>query len=71
MSRVYEFANEKRWNSRQVRVTGGRFRVRLPIPNEAQGPSHVRVMVQGQDDFAIGASDIYIQPLVDAAEAAK
>ena len=71
MSQVYDFANEKRWNSRQVQVTGGRFRVRLPIPNEAQGPSHVRVMIQGQDDFGVGASDIYIQPPVDAAEAAK
>jgi hypothetical protein len=71
MSRVYEFANERRWNSRQIRVTDGRFRVRLPIPNEAQGPCHVRIMVQGQDDLALGASDIYIQPPVDVAEAAK
>jgi hypothetical protein len=71
MSQVYEFANERRWNSRQVQITGGRFRVRLPIPNEAQGPSHVRVMVQGQDSFALGASDIYIQPPLDVAEAAK
>jgi hypothetical protein len=71
MSRVYEFANERRWNSRQVQVTGGRFHVRLPVPNEAQGPSHVRVMVQGQDEFALGASNIYIQPPVVAADAAK
>ncbi len=71
MNQVYEFVNEHRWSSTQVRVTGGRFLVRLPIPSEAQGPSHVRVMVQGQREFALGASDIYIQPPVGAAEAAK
>ena len=65
MNRVYEQANDKVWMSRQVQLDAGRFAIDLEIPPDARGSAHVRVMVQHDHEFALGASPVYIQAGAD------
>ena len=58
---VYRRANDPRWESVEEVVTDGIFRTVLDVPREARGACHVRVFVQGDDAFAIGAADITIR----------
>ncbi len=71
MNQVYRFANDKRWSAMRMAVQPGRFHATFKVPDDALGHAHVRVAVQGQDDFAVGTHDIYIQPPKNLAEAAK
>ncbi len=58
---VYEKANDHRWTVKHVDVPLGAFQTTLDIPREARGHGHVRVFLEGADNFALGATDIYIR----------
>lgn len=58
---VYQRANDPRLASMESQVQNGRFRAELPVPDEAQGPCHVRVFVEGKDGFALGAADVAVE----------
>jgi hypothetical protein len=60
LSQVYRKANDRRWAWKSVEIREGRLQTKLKVPSEAHGPCHVRVFVQGQNGFAIGASDVNV-----------
>lgn len=60
-NQVYQRANDPRWHQVESQVAGGQFQANLPIPSAAHGPCHVRVYVQGRDDFALGCADVVIR----------
>jgi hypothetical protein len=60
-NQVYHKANDPRWHQVEAEFAGGRFEANLPIPAAAHGACHVRIYVQGRDDFALGAADIVIR----------
>ena len=68
MNATYAKANDSRWNQREIYVKKGRYAIDLNVPAHARGPSHIRVMVNGDDEFAIGATDVYIQPTGERAD---
>ena len=59
---TYAKANDTRWAVQPATVNDGKLQMTLEIPKEARGACHVRVFVQGEKDFALGASDIQIAP---------
>jgi len=66
LQETYARANNTVWASANHTIQGGEFRATLNIPGNATGPSHVRVYVQGEQDFAMGSSDIYLRlPLAE------
>ena len=56
----YQEANNRRLALVESTVEGGRFHARIAVPNNAAGPCHVRVFVEGPDDFALGEADLVI-----------
>ena len=61
----YKRANDQRWASHEIDISGGKFATSFDIPEECRGHCHVRVYVEGEDDFALGAADVYVQPRKD------
>jgi hypothetical protein len=57
---IYQRANDPRLATAETHVSGGRFECTLPVPATARGDCHVRVYVQGQQSFAVGAADLTI-----------
>jgi hypothetical protein len=33
----------------------------LEVPHEARGPCHLRVFVEGREDFALGSADVEVR----------
>jgi predicted secreted protein len=58
--KTYERANDSRLVSTKATVKDGAFRARLTVPADASGPCHVRVIVKGNQNVAVGSSDIEI-----------
>ena len=59
MNAVYDRANDHRWVAESFVLERGRFERQLRLPPQARGPCHVRVYVEGEADFAVGAKDVY------------
>jgi hypothetical protein len=57
----YERAIDARLASAELDFEGKTFNVSLPVPDDANGPCHVRVYVHGKENFAIGSTDIAIE----------
>jgi len=66
--RVYEQANDPRLNSQELQIKGGKFQASLRIPETAAGACHVRVFVEGPDDYALGAVDLQVQAMKRATD---
>ncbi len=64
---TYRRANEPRWVTTQMKVERGATVARLAVPAEARGPCHVRVFVSGDDNCAVGAADLRIDPATTTA----
>jgi hypothetical protein len=58
---VYRQANNPRWATAEAQVRDGHFQLELPVPPAAHGPCHIRVFVQGQGKFALGAADVRVE----------
>ena len=59
--RTYGRANDSRLASVRVPVLDRRFVAELDVPAAAWGDCHVRVFVQGEQDFAAGTADVEIR----------
>src|SRR5262249_17457718 len=59
----YELANDHTSISKVLELKGGEFRTSLAIPTDCHGPCHVRVFVEGDDAFALGAADLNVREL--------
>jgi len=57
---VYRRANDRRLNWQQFDVKDGQFSGRLRVPEGADGDCHLRVYIEGNDDFASAAADVKI-----------
>jgi hypothetical protein len=57
---VYRRANDPCLDSAACAISGGAFTADLRVPDDARGPCHVRVYVEGQADFALGSADLTI-----------
>ncbi len=69
LQETYVKANDTTWTSIQTKLPQGEFTAKLTVPEDAAGLGHVRVYVRGANDFALGASDIYLRaPQVEVAE---
>ncbi|OHB69194.1 MAG: hypothetical protein A2V70_02160 [Planctomycetes bacterium RBG_13_63_9] len=60
LQETYQRANDRCLTSVELPVENGPFAARLEIPEAANGACHVRVFVDGADDFASGAADVKI-----------
>lgn len=58
---TYQRANDGRLQSVQTEVRDGQFRAVLRVPENARGACHVRVLVEGTDDVALGAAPLEVQ----------
>lgn len=58
---VYRSANDTRLVSVDCALVAGRGSVTLEVPRDIEGPCHVAVFVEGDDDFASGAADVLVQ----------
>ncbi|MBC8352654.1 MAG: hypothetical protein H8E66_11730 [Planctomycetes bacterium] len=58
---VYADANDRRWSHASFECEGGAFETTLQIPNDAYGPSHIRIFIEGVEEFGIGSSDLHIR----------
>ena len=58
---VYRKANDQRWTIETFDTQAGPFRTTIDIPVEALGAGHVRVMIEGHSQLALGAADISIR----------
>lgn len=58
---TYRLANEPRLTQTRARVSDGRFRAELAIPDDAAGPCWVRVFVEGDRACALGAAELHIE----------
>jgi len=63
---TYDKANDSRLVSTKVAVRDGVFRARLTVPATASGACHVRVIVHGAKNVAVGSSDIDISEAASA-----
>ncbi|MBL9124220.1 MAG: hypothetical protein JNG90_11350, partial [Planctomycetaceae bacterium] len=64
---IYRRANDPCFASATCTVAGSEFTAELPVPDDARGPCHVRVFIEGKEDFALGAADLTIQRAAAAA----
>ncbi|RIK82709.1 MAG: hypothetical protein DCC68_05595 [Planctomycetota bacterium] len=58
---TYRRANDPLLVSRRVAAREGKFAAELDVPDNVDGPCHVRVFVAGERGAAIGASDVYVR----------
>lgn len=58
---TYIKANDTRWTSVQIEVPAGDFSTTLTVPEHAHGVGHVRLFVEGEQEFALGSADIYLR----------
>lgn len=61
-SEVYARANDHCLSARSGTATPGRMLTKVRVPETARGLCHVRVYVEGKQDFALGAADVEILP---------
>jgi hypothetical protein len=61
---VYAQANDRQWTSSSFACTAESFETTLQVPDDAQGPCHVRVFVEGADSCGLGAAGLYIRGAV-------
>lgn len=61
LQETYAKANNTVWTAKQTVIRDGKFELNFDVPENATGPSHVRVYVQSKHDFAMGSSDIYLR----------
>lgn len=58
---IYQRANNQRWTTQSLDIAAGEFGTTIHIPGECHGPCHVRVFVEGEESFALGAADVYVR----------
>jgi hypothetical protein len=58
---TYRRINDPVWWSRPVRLPAGSSTLELPVPADARGPCHVRILLSGSDAFALGARDVFVR----------
>jgi hypothetical protein len=56
----YLDANNQQLDVIRTPVLKGRLEIHLKLPPGITGPCHARVYIQGEHDFAMGATDIYV-----------
>ena len=62
LQKTYKQANNTTWASGQIELQAGPFTTKLLVPENGLGLSHVRVFVQGKQDYALGSANIYLRP---------
>ncbi|MEM8680514.1 MAG: C25 family cysteine peptidase, partial [Planctomycetota bacterium] len=60
MDATYRLANDQRWTAVRLEVQPGPFSTQLRIPREAHGSCYIRLFLQGEDNFALGESPLYV-----------
>lgn len=58
---TYQSVNDPRLAMATVPVRNGRFTAKLTVPSDVSGSLHIRTFIAGNDDFALGASDLTVQ----------
>jgi hypothetical protein len=58
---VYAHANDRQWVISSLECRAGEFETTLDIPNDALGPCHVRVFVEGSEGFGLGATELNVR----------
>ncbi len=57
---IYEKANSKIRTFAKGKIPAGKFQAELQIPADVRGAYHLRAFVKGDNDFAMGISDVFI-----------
>ncbi|NLS90985.1 MAG: hypothetical protein GXX96_02205 [Planctomycetaceae bacterium] len=64
----YERANDRRLAWTETEIRDRKLAARLAIPENARGSCFIRVYVEGQQDYAMGAAAISVRPVTLAAK---
>ena len=60
-SDAYRQANDPVWIALPFWSSGADFEVVIDVPSEARGPCHLRAYVEGENNFAVGARDVFVR----------
>jgi hypothetical protein len=71
MNADYDAANQDCWAAGSVDIDSTIVRTKLKIPDKACGHCRVRVYVQGEADFAMGATEIEVRHKAEHADVAS
>ena len=65
---TYRQANEQRWYAATFSAEAGEFKTKITVPDEAQGPCHIRIFTEGGTAHALGSADVLVRPALQTAE---
>jgi hypothetical protein len=60
LQETYAAANDRCWTASEAKISAGAFSTKLAIPAECRGFCHVRVTVSGEEDYALGTSNLFV-----------
>ena len=58
---AYRQANDPVWIAQPFSSAGADFEIVIDVPSEARGPCHLRAFLAGENDFAVGARDVFVR----------
>lgn len=58
---VYAQANDRQWTTATFECQSGAFETTIQIPSECHGACNVRVFVEGEGGFGLGAAELFVQ----------
>ena len=61
MNETYQQANRDIWLRQELDAVAGENSTTIKIADNIRGPAFVRLFIQGEKDFAIGSSQIYVR----------
>ncbi len=61
MDTMYRETNDPVWTSRTISGATTDFEIDITVPEEARGPCYVRAYLMGEDDFALGACEVFVR----------
>ena len=67
---VYQAANDRVWHSFELGPTENQFSAKFQVPAVCQGPCHVRVIVEGAEQIALGSQNLLVRVPNEVAEVA-
>lgn len=69
---TYRRANDRSWLAAFVELDArGDFTMPLKIPEQAYGPCHLKIHVQGRNEHALGATSVFVRRYRPAADASR
>jgi len=64
LQETYARANDRSWVTQFVELDAqGAFTMPLQVPHDAHGPCHLKIHVEGRQDYALGSTNVFVRRL--------